>query len=225
MPPRPSRNLDRALIAAGRILIEKGGASGLTIRQVADAAGVNIGMFHYHFKTREAFVRAVLQETYDEMFLRLSTEVARPADATPVEHLRAAIRVIARFLRDNRVFIARVLADALGGDDIARDFLSHNLPRHFALLAQLIAEGQRTGALKPLPPPQMLGFCAGAVGMPILGAGMAVESGRLPKPVLRMLADTLLTDEAIDQRIDLALGALAAVPAARAKTPRKRKPS
>jgi AcrR family transcriptional regulator len=223
--PRPSRNLDRALIAAGRILIEKGGASGLTIRQVADAAGVNIGMFHYHFKTREAFVRAVLQETYDEMFLRLSTEVARPAAATAVEHLRAAIRVIARFLRDNRVFIARVLADALGGDDIARDFLAQNLPRHFSVLASLIAEGQRTGALKPLPPAQMLGFCAGAVGMPILGAGMAVESARLPKPVLRMLADTLLTDAAIDQRIDLALAAIAAAPAARAKSSRKRKTS
>ncbi len=223
MPPRPSRNLDRALIAAGRALFEKTGAGGLTIRQVADAAGVNIGMFHYHFKTREAFLRAVLQETYDEMFTRLSLEVARPVDATPVEHLRAAIRMIARFLRDNRVFMARVLADALGGDDIARDFLARNLPRHFTVLGGLIAEGQRTGALKPLPPSQMLGFCAGAVGMPILGAGMAVESGRLPKPVLRMLSETLLTDEAIDQRIELALGAIAAEPAASAKTPRKRK--
>ena len=223
--PRPSRNLDRALLTAGRVLYEKTGAGGLTIRQVADAAGVNIGMFHYHFKTREAFLRAVLQEAYEEMFARLSLEVARPSDATPVEHLRAAIRMIARFLRDNRVFMARVLADALSGDEIARDFLAHNLPRHFAVLAGLIGEGQRTGALKPLPPSQLLGFCAGAVGMPILAAGMAVESGRLPRPVLRMLAETLLTDEAIDQRIELALGAIAAAPAARAKTIRKRKTS
>ena len=223
MPPRPSRNLDRALIAAGRALLEQVGCGGLTIRQVADAAGVNIGMFHYHFKTREAFLRAVLQETYDEMFARLSLEVARPADASAVAHLRAALRLIGRFVRDNRRFIARVVADALGGDDIARDFLSRNLPRHFSVLAGLVAEGQKTGALKPLPPAQVLGFCAGAIGMPILGAGMAVESGRLPKPVLRMLTETLLADEAIDQRIDLALGALAAAPPARAKTPRKRK--
>lgn len=223
--PRPSRNLDRALLAAGRVLYEKAGASAVTIRQVADAAGVNIGMFHYHFKTREAFLRAVLQQTYDDMFTRLSQEIAHPADATPVEHLRAAIRVVARFLRDNRVFIARALADALSGDDIARDFLALNLPRHFGVLAGLLEEGRRVGTLKPLPTSQMLGFCAGAVGMPILGAGMAVESGRLPKPLLRMLAETLLTDEAIDQRIDLALGAIASVPPARAKTTRKRKTS
>ena len=223
--PRPSRNLDRALLAAGRVLYEKAGASGVTIRQVADAAGVNIGMFHYHFKTREAFLRAVLQATYEEMFTRLSLEVARPSDATPVEHLRAAIRVLARFLRDNRIFIARVLADALSGDDMARDFLSQNLPRHFTLLAGLMAEGQRAGELKALPPSQMLGFCAGAVVMPILGAGMAVESGRLPKPVLHMLADTLLTEEAIDQRIDLALAAIAAAPPARVTTTRQRKTS
>ena len=54
---------------------------------------------------------------------------------------------------------------------------------------------------------------------------MAVESGRLPKPVLRMLSETLLTDEAIDQRIDLALGAIGAAPGAQVRTPRKRKTS
>ena len=61
MPPRPSRNLDRALLAAGRELFPSRGCPGLTVREVAEAAGVNLGMFHYHFKSREAFLRALLQ--------------------------------------------------------------------------------------------------------------------------------------------------------------------
>ncbi len=78
---RPSRNLDRALLAAGSELFPVHGCAGLTIRQVADAAGVNIGMFHYHFGSREAFLRALLQQTYEGMFADLRLEIRPPARA------------------------------------------------------------------------------------------------------------------------------------------------
>ena len=207
--PRPSRNLDRALLAAGRALLPEVGCGGLTIRQVAEAAGVNIGMFHYHFKTREVFLRAVMQETYEEMFGRFTLESARPEDATPIEHLRSSFRVLGRFLRDNRKFIGRVLADAACGDAIARDFLKENLPRHVGRLAALIAEGQRDGSLRSLPVAQALGFCAGSLAMPILLGGAIVESGELPRAAANGIGAALLSDAAIDQRIDLALQALA----------------
>ena len=224
--PRPSRNLDRAGLAAGRALLPESGCAGLTIRQVAEAAGVNIGMFHYHFKTREAFLRAVMQETYEEMFAQLTFEVARPRDASPVEHLRAAMRVVARFARDNRRFIARILADALGGDATARVFIAENLPRHFTLLTALIQKGQQTGALRPLAPRQALAFCIGAVAMPILVGGAAADL--LPRPAAQALHDTLLCDAALDQRIDLALAGIAAPPGTRPagtsrRAPRKKK--
>ena len=214
--PRPSRNLDRALIAAGRALLPEVGCGGLTIRQVAEAAGVNIGMFHYHFKTREAFLRAVMQETYEEMFARFTLASGRTQDATPVEHLRASFRVLGRFLRDNRKFIGRVFADAVSGDKVARDFLKDNLPRHVSVLAGLIVMGQRAGTIKPMPVPQALAFCAGSMTMGILLGGAMVDSGELPRALGQSLQSALLTDEAIDQRIDLALYAIAVAAARRA---------
>src|SRR5512139_3049244 len=117
--PRPSRHLDRALVAAGRALLPLHGCSGLTIRQVSEAAGVNIGMFHYHFRTREAFLRAVMQSAYEEMFSRLALGIDKEASATA--NLRASLRVLGRFVQGNRALIARILADALGGEAIARD--------------------------------------------------------------------------------------------------------
>jgi AcrR family transcriptional regulator len=118
---RPSRNLDRALLAAGSALFPVHGCAGLTIRQVADAAGVNIGMFHYHFGSREAFLRALLQQTYEGMFADLRLETGRQLE--PVAALRSAFRVIGRFARENRGFIVRVMADALSGEVVARDFM------------------------------------------------------------------------------------------------------
>ncbi|MCB2034217.1 MAG: helix-turn-helix transcriptional regulator, partial [Ottowia sp.] len=65
--PRPSRNLDQRLLQSGRRLYPRLGCAGLTVRAVADDAGVAPGMFHYHFDSKEAFLRQVLQQFYDEV--------------------------------------------------------------------------------------------------------------------------------------------------------------
>ena len=206
--PRPSRNLDKALLAAGRELFPERGCAGMSIREVAEAAGVNLGMFHYHFKSREAFLRALMQQGYEAMFATLSLEVARPADT--VSTLRYALRAIARFVRDNRRFLARVLADALSGEACALDFLRDNLPRHLDLLRALIAKGQGEGAFAKMPLPQAMGVCAGSLAMPILAGGAMIDTGMLEGATAKMLDKTLLTNEAIDQRIELVLRAIGA---------------
>ena len=189
----------------------------MSVREVADAAGVNLGMFHYHFKSREAFLRAVMQQAYETMFATLSLEVAKPMDTAST--LRYALRVIARFARDNRRFIARLLADALSGEKCAREFLRDNVPRHVRVLGALIARGQEEGIFMRLPMPQAIGVCAGSLFMPILVGGAAAESGEVPAAFARMLQATLLSNEAIDERIDLAIKAISREPASR---PRKR---
>lgn len=206
--PRPSRNLDRALIAAGRELLPRRGCGAITTREVCEAAGVNPGMFHYHFKTREAFLRALLQSVYEEMYAQLSFEAANTDD--PLQNLRAALRFLGRFLRANRAMLARVLADALCGDPIAVEFLRRNAPRHLGMMQVLIAEGIARGHLKPLAPPQALAFCAGALAAPLLFGGAIEESGALRKAEARALHEALLSDAAIDERIELALAAVAA---------------
>ena len=219
--PRPSRHLDRALLAAGRALLPTRGCSGLSVREVVEAAGVNLGMFHYHFKTRDAFLRAVLQQLYEEMFAQLHFDAAR--DAGELGNLRYALRVLGRFLRDNRAVLARVLADALCADPIARAFIAQNAPRHLGILRQLLAQGQASGALRRLALPQALGICAGALATPILLGGAIVDSGVLPAASARELERTLLGNAAIDERIELALFSLCAPPRTPAKRPRARK--
>ena len=225
MPPRPSRNLDQALITAGRALFPQRGCAGLSIREVADAAGVNLGMFHYHFRSRDAFLRALMQNAYEEMFATLTLEAGREPD--PVANLRAALRVLGRFLRANRPFVARVLADALTGEECARVFLRENMPRHLGVLQKYIAAGQQAGTLRAIPLTQAVGTCAGALAGPILFGGAIVESGNVPPQVAKMIEATLLADPALDQRIDLVIAAITApvaspAPSAAARAPRRR---
>ena len=219
MPPRPSRNLDQALLAAGRELFPERGCAGMAIREVAEAAGVNLGMFHYHFKSRDAFLRALMQQAYEEMFATLTLEVTRDKD--PVVNLRNAFRVLGHFMRDNRPFLSRVFVDALSGEVCARQFLRDNMPRHIGVLQGLVAEGQRRGRLVNIPFPQVLGLCGGGMVMPILIGGALLDAGALSASVATPVKQCFLTDAGIDQRIDLALSALAVRPTAK-RTTRKR---
>jgi AcrR family transcriptional regulator len=204
--PRPSRNLDLALLAAGRALLPQRGCAGLSVREVADAAGVNLGMFHYHFKSREAFLRGLLQSVYEEMYAQLAFE-ADPR-LGPMEALRAALRFMARFVRANRPVLARVLGDALCGDPIANEFLRANLPRHLGMIVGLIEAAQAKGLVREMAPVQALGLCAGSLAMPILVGGAVVESGVLGTAGSKRVEAALLSDAALDQRIELALAAI-----------------
>lgn len=210
--PRPSRNIDQLLIRAGLELLPETGVRALSIRQVAGRAGANLGMFHYHFKTKEAFLRTVLQQVYDGMFANLTLEARRSESA--MESLRAVLHVLAHFGRDNRQLLVRLLGDALGGETVAIQFLQTNLPRHLGVLTRLINRGQEDGTFKKIPPSQAMAFLAGSVAGPILLGSAAISSGFAPPQVAARLEREVFSDAAISQRIDMALEGLAKSPPA-----------
>ena len=126
-------------------------------------------------------------------------------------------------MRDNRRFLARVLADALSGERCARDFLRDNLPRHLGVLRALIAQGQAEGVFATMPLTQAMGVCAGSLAMPILAGGAMIDSGMLAAATARNIESTVLANQAIDERIELALKAISADPATRKPTTRTRR--
>lgn len=205
--PRPSRNVDQLLLKAGHELLPATGVRALSIRQVTERAGVNLGMFHYHFKTKDVFVRAILESQYNQMFASL--EIATHRSTSVVENLRAAVMVLALFGRDNRLLLVRLAGDALAGEALAVEFLRANLPRHLEVIAALIAQGQKLGRFRKMPIPQATAFLMGGVGAPILLGAALVNSGFAPPPLASVLEDAVFTDAAIHERIDMALAGLA----------------
>jgi AcrR family transcriptional regulator len=209
--PRPSQHIDRALLASGRALYPAGGCTGLSVRALAEHAGVNQAMFHYHFKSKDAFLRTLLQQMYDEMFSGLQHEAVQQGPA--VERLRHALRSLARFVRDHRPVIARVWSDASAGQPVAREFMRTNAPRHVGLLMQLLQQAEREGDVIALPPLQRFTFLMGAVVAPLVIVSGVIAMGVTPGlPVPQMEAQAL-SDDAIERRVELALTALR--PAAR----------
>jgi hypothetical protein len=88
-------------------------------------------------------------------------------------------------------------------------------------LIALLGEGQAQGALRPLPPLTALSFMMGAVALPTIFVAGLVEAGFTPPGGVTAFEQQVMSDAAIDARIDLALAALAAPAAPRAKQLRR----
>lgn len=204
--PRPSRNIDQRLLDSGLALLPETGCRGLSARKLAEHAGVNLGMFHYHFRNKENFIRILLEQTYEQMFSMLTLHAAG-ADS-PRANLRNALLVLGRFASAHRRLLFRIAGDAMAGEAVAAGFLRTNIPRHVVVVMRLVAEAQQCGELQRLPLPQAMAFLAGAVVAPVLLGGALIEQSAIPAPLAAGFDAAVLSDEAIAQRIDLALRGL-----------------
>lgn len=198
---RPSQYLDQLLLDAGLELLPVTGCAGFSVRRLTEHAGVNLGMFHYHFKTKDNFIKAVLQRTYEEMFSALTLRV-NPAHPS-MENLRDALGVLGSFGIKNARLLVRIMGDAISGEPLAADFLKANLPRHVKVIASLVARAQEDGHMVQAPVPQVIAFMAGAVAAPIL-VGTALQQN----PSTQTAAALVLSEQALTQRIEFALRGL-----------------
>ncbi len=207
---RPSQNADKRLIEAAQKMLKKNSLSQMNVRQVAAEAGVNLGMFHYHFKTKDQFIRAVLQDLYEKFFKNFGLKIEE-AD-TNLEKLRQALFAVGQFARDNRVLALAILRDLLDHNQETLNFIKTNATRHAVVLWELVSQCQKEGSLEKMPKPQAMAFMMPAVAGPalVLAGVESVASSLLSKGLLKGAGMMILSDGALKKRIDMALKGLGA---------------
>jgi AcrR family transcriptional regulator len=207
--PRPSQNIDQSLLASGRVLYPQHGCAGLSVRQICEHAGVNRGMFHYHFQSKENYLATLLQCLYDEVFGQLQLQAAQACDAK--ERLRQSLCLLARLMRTHGPWIGRAWADASLGESVAQAFLQANAPRHMGLLMTLTQEAAQAGSWAPMPALQRFGFLMGSILAPMVLVPAAIQLQFIPAQIAATAPQDVLSDAAIAERVDRALAALATV--------------
>lgn len=205
---RPSQNIGAQLIASGMALLPQTGCAGLSVRKLVEHAGVNLGMFHYHFKNKDNFLRVLLQHMYEEMFAALTLQAQAQAPQGGARSLDAALRVLASFAGKHRHLLLMLLSEAMRGEALPAAFLRENLPRHITVLAQLLRQGQAEGDIIDAPPMQLLPFMLGAIAGPVFAGGALERLPAAPPELAALAQQALLSDQAIALRIDLAMRAI-----------------
>ena len=204
--PRPSRHVDQAMLESGRVLYPRHGCAGLSVRMVAEHAGVHPSLFHYHFRSKDRFLQVPLQGLYEEMFEQLRGSARSPGP--PLQRLRGVLISVGRFLSNHGTAVGRIWADAGEGEAVAKAFVSDNAPRHLHLVAALLEEAERGGDLRPMPALQRMAFLMGAVVAPALVAGwlQALDLGAA-WPSDRLEGE-VLSEADLAARADMATAAL-----------------
>jgi AcrR family transcriptional regulator len=125
-----------ALLAAGRQLFPVRGYDGTSVRDLTRIAGANLGAITYHFGSKRALYRAVVEAALAPLAER--AEASGGAGAAPLARLESFVRAMFAFLRENP-----------------------DMPR---LLAREIVEGLSPESAAAVPMGRVLGALAGAIG-------------------------------------------------------------
>lgn len=89
----------RKIFTAALELFAQKGFSAVGIREIAQAASVNISMISYYFKNKHGLLKEIL-DTFYRKFIEVLTPVRYP-DKTPGERIHLLVRNIVNFIRDN----------------------------------------------------------------------------------------------------------------------------
>jgi AcrR family transcriptional regulator len=211
--PRNPGNADKLMLEAAKKIIIKDGCSGLRIRDVVDRAGVNLGMFHYHFKSKEQFKRLALLEIYEKFFEKLM--LASKEGKNALEQLRNSLFVMGCFVRDEREFYLAVLKDFLNDEVDVFEMIGNNGPRHAMVISGLIDSAQSEGSIKKLSFHEVMPVLMGGIHLPVLvGAAFEKRSKTIKKknkrfPNTKEFFKKTFSDDYIRMRIDIVLKGLA----------------
>ena len=180
--PRGDANVTRQVIlAAARDLFAQHGVDGVSVRQIAAAAGINHALVHRYFGTKDEMVAAIMLRE-----ARALTEMARP-EADPETSLASMMEAFTYLSGEGRTSMLLMLRAELDGLAPERIFDEEPL-RPLRLLAGWVEQNRAPGA--PPLDPRVAAMIVGSVlfGLtavqPLLAAGVGLD-GEPPEDVLR----------------------------------------
>jgi AcrR family transcriptional regulator len=161
---------DRAAATRQRLLdaavasLRAHGAAGLTSREIARAAGVNLQAITYHFGSKDELVAQALTGLVQDRLAPI--RVALDGEGDPAERLFAALHTIGGAFAVARADLA-AYADAVAASSTNETLASTLAALHTELvdyLAALVAEMQREGYIQSWVVPRSMAALLVAVG-------------------------------------------------------------
>ena len=86
----------RDIIMAAAIEFGQKGYAETTLTDIARRLGIHTAALYYYFESKDAVVQALLQVAADSIALYVEEMLQPPADSTPIERLKHAVRVYVR---------------------------------------------------------------------------------------------------------------------------------
>jgi AcrR family transcriptional regulator len=152
MPKQPYHHgdLKNALIAAGIDVLAKEGVHGLSLRKVAQRAGVSHAAPYAHYADKQALIAAISTEGYRRLYDKLLGVGERYPD-DPLRQLVEGAWAYVQFALQEPDHFKITFSGVIEKEQAYPAFVEMSR-KSFALVVQIVAACQATGVLKPGPP-------------------------------------------------------------------------
>lgn len=147
--PRDSRDSKEALIAAAGEVFAAHGYDGATVKQLAEAAGVNVSLVSYYFNGKEGLYRAVV-ETFGRGRLDMAERVLKTPETLEEFQLRLKL-FLEEFVEQHlsHPCVATILhRDCVGENAVIDDLFKDIFSKLIQTLISFFAAGQKKGFLR-----------------------------------------------------------------------------
>lgn len=191
------------LLKAARELMAEKGFPRVTVREVAERAGVGAALVHYYFGNKDGLLREVVAEVAGEARDRIQHSIRGEGDVR--DRLRGFILSWVDALAADP-YAARLLVEQVlfAGDDVIDSFVDRFARPNSEMIAALLAEGRETGELRDVDAadllPSLVGMCLFIfLGAPIVKRIYGVEeiTPEIARNYAQSAADLVLNGIAI----------------------------
>jgi AcrR family transcriptional regulator len=143
-------DLKNALIAAGIGILSQEGIQALSLRKVAQRAGVSHTAPYAHYADKQALIAAIATEGYRRLYETLRAIVERHA-GDPLRQLAEAAWAYAQFAQQDSAHFKITFSGVVEQQKQYPAFVEMS-QQSFGVLVQIVADCQAAGILKPGPP-------------------------------------------------------------------------
>ncbi len=173
-------NLRTALLEQAQVTVRERGVEELSLRDLARQIGVSHGAPRRHFADRQALLDALAQAGFERLGSELRAAVQRAGEGFE-DRLRATAAAYIRFATDDADLLELMFA---GKHRDPTGTLSEAAERAFAVMLELITQGQANGVLQPGDPERVgLVLFATIQGIAALVTAALVEPERVDELV------------------------------------------
>jgi AcrR family transcriptional regulator len=146
-PPQQARSRasERRLLSAARRVLAGRSFDGVSVAEIAAAAGLTVGGFYSRFASKAALLERLEREVFDQT-RAVAARIARLAarGATPLDLLAALVADHARFYRKNRA-VVRALVARSRGDSAVTEQLRELSRENYAVVAGALVRSAGVG--------------------------------------------------------------------------------
>ncbi len=153
------------ILASAVEVFSTSGFEGASLREIANRAGVMHQLVVYHFKTKDALWRAVIEAIVGDTVERVAVLRTRVEGDSPAQALRTVVREFVLFAAEHPEFHRIATFEGRSDNERIRWLIETYVRPYFDFSTSLIRAAQAVGAARPGDPGQLHYALIGLVTM------------------------------------------------------------